>query len=427
MLTYLINTIESLIATAILIGLAFAYARSAWGPKATRVVTVAVVAGLVAALVMAVLKHTTSLIDTGGWNMRLFIAAAVAGVLFLISFIPAIGTTKIGGAIAKVALAVFVFLRVFYKVPDVYLYPLNFNLGDNNIISSDFAVRITGYVVGIAVCVLACVAIMKCLREMGSGRISVSTALVVAIIGVVQMMTCFQTMLARRIIANNHMLFELVKFFSNNSQLFIIIIMVAAAVLAVVIIIQSLRDNEPYANPAEHRKLLAKRRNRRRWAICLLVCVLVSAVTITVVKDYNNRGPEITPAEESEVRDGNVYVALDAVGDEHLHRFVYVSEAGMQLSDGSTTEGGAEIRFIVIKKPNSSAYGIGLDACEICGETGYYERDDKVVCKLCDVVMNVNTIGFKGGCNPIPVPYTIEDGYIVLPTSGLVEYEKMFR
>ena len=41
--------------------------------------------------------------------------------------------------------------------------------------------------------------------------------------------------------------------------------------------------------------------------------------------------------------------------------------------------------------------------------------------------MNINTIGFKGGCNPIPVDYSVADGYIVLPTDGLAKYEKTFK
>ena len=61
------------------------------------------------------------------------------------------------------------------------------------------------------------------------------------------------------------------------------------------------------------------------------------------------------------------------------------------------------VRFIVVKKPKGGSYGIGLDACDICGLAGYYERNDEVVCKRCDVVMNKSTIGFKGGCNPVPL------------------------
>ena len=110
-----------------------------------------------------------------------------------------------------------------------------------------------------------------------------------------------------------------------------------------------------------------------------------------------------------------MYVPFAKVSDGHLHRFGY------------TTDDGVTIRFIVIQKPNSSAYGVGLDACDICGETGYYEKNGQVVCNLCDVVMNINTIGFKGGCNPIVIPYEIHDGNIVVPVDGLVEYESEFK
>ena len=41
--------------------------------------------------------------------------------------------------------------------------------------------------------------------------------------------------------------------------------------------------------------------------------------------------------------------------------------------------------------------------------------------------MNINTIGFKGGCNPIVIPYSIENGKILVPVDGLVEFEKEFK
>ena len=72
-------------------------------------------------------------------------------------------------------------------------------------------------------------------------------------------------------------------------------------------------------------------------------------------------------------------------------------------------------------------YGIGLDACDICGEKGYYEREGQVVCNLCNVVMNINTIGFKGGCNPIVIEYKIQDGNIIVPIAELVKHEDIFK
>jgi uncharacterized membrane protein len=84
------------------------------------------------------------------------------------------------------------------------------------------------------------------------------------------------------------------------------------------------------------------------------------------------------------------------------------------------------MRFIVIKK-NAVAYGVGLDACDICGPTGYYERKGEVICRLCDVVMNISTIGFKGGCNPVPLAYTLRSGDMVINVEDLETERNRFK
>ena len=141
----------------------------------------------------------------------------------------------------------------------------------------------------------------------------------------------------------------------------------------------------------------------------------MGVLCLTWFDAINHRVIELSPVEGSEVRGDNVYVPLTQVEDGHLHRFAY------------TTGDGITVRFIVIKKPNYSSYGEGLDACDICGETGHFERNGQIVCKLCDVVMNINTIGFKGGCNPIVIDYSVEGGYIIVPTYTLVEHQNEFK
>ncbi len=106
---------------------------------------------------------------------------------------------------------------------------------------------------------------------------------------------------------------------------------------------------------------------------------------------------------------------MEAVNDFHLHRFEW------------QTPNGVNVRWIVVRKPNSASYGVGLDACEVCGNAGYYERNGLVVCRRCDVVMNTNTIGFKGGCNPIPLPYEVEGGNLVFAMSDLIAGEREFK
>ena len=74
-----------------------------------------------------------------------------------------------------------------------------------------------------------------------------------------------------------------------------------------------------------------------------------------------------------------------------------------------------------------SAFGVGLDACDVCGATGYYERDGQIVCRLCDVVMNKATIGLPGGCNPIPVEYHVQNGAVQISADALEAARIHFR
>ena len=142
---------------------------------------------------------------------------------------------------------------------------------------------------------------------------------------------------------------------------------------------------------------------------------LVFVGFMTLVKGYDTRVIELSAPETYTADDENIYVPLESVNDFHLHRFEY------------TTENNVAVRWIVVRKPNSAAYGVGLDACEVCGNAGYYERTAVVVCRRCDVVMNPITIGFKGGCNPIPLEFRIENGFMLFRLSDILAAEKEFK
>ena len=172
---------------------------------------------------------------------------------------------------------------------------------------------------------------------------------------------------------------------------------------------------EPYEHAAQLRKLRAGNRKRRRLAIATLVMILLFVLTLTVVKAYDTREVVLSAPETYTVDGDRILVSTENVNDGHLHRFEY------------TTERNVTIRWIVVKKPSSASYGVGFDACEVCGSAGYYERGSQVVCKRCDVVMNINTIGFKGGCNPIPLAYEVSGGNLVFRLEDLLAGEKEFR
>ena len=147
------------------------------------------------------------------------------------------------------------------------------------------------------------------------------------------------------------------------------------------------------------------------------VCVALCAVMMTAVKTSDTKQVELSAPEAYTVDEaaGVILVPMENVSDGHLHRFEY------------RTDKNINVRWIVVKKPNSAAFGVGLDACEVCGNAGYFERSGQIVCKRCDVVMNINTIGFKGGCNPIPLPYEVKDGNLAFRLADIAAGEKEFR
>ncbi len=422
MLKYFVMTVEALITAAVLVGLIRGYSRLANKKLGGLIASIGTGAGFIGACVMSYMKNATTKIDTSQWNLRIFIASIAVLVLFLIFSPFKKLCRKPGEIIQSVLLGLCSALLVFYALPDVLAYPYNILLTDSTVLSTDFLFKMIGIVLGVIFILLVQMSFNRGVIRLPKLPAFIILALALAANGVRFGMNSVGIMLTKRILnvmemdrELYHKLFEIAKFSSNNDILFTYIIIGVSVAVPVILWAMSFAANEPYNNPAEKRKIRKKWKVTRRWANLVIITLALGVVNFTVLKPLSNKEIELSPVEKVTDDNGNIYVPFEDVADEHLHRFGY------------TSPDGTEIRFIVIKKPNSSSYGIGLDACDICGETGYYEKDGQVVCKLCDVVMNINTIGFKGGCNPIVIPYSIENGKIVVPVDGLLEYEKEFK
>lgn len=162
------------------------------------------------------------------------------------------------------------------------------------------------------------------------------------------------------------------------------------------------------ANAAEARLRRARKlqvRSVAAWSIAVAVLVASLGVAQTVIAARAAAASALTPPTALEPNGSEVLVTEKDVSDKALHRF-------------SVDVDGTEVRFIVVYK-GSGLFGAGLDACEICGPTGYFQREGDVICKACDVVIPSPTIGFDGGCNPIPIEYEKRDGSLVFDMNQL--------
>ena len=413
MLKYIISCTELLIVAAVLIGMMLGYSYAVYGRKGRKITGYGILAGLVIAIIMSWMKNKTKLIDTGFWNIITFSIILAALIVFLI-FDAMRKKREAQSPIVPVSLGVISAMMMFYALPDVLAYPYVIVLGGFTVFSTDFIYRFIGIVIGCAIVMVAAVSMYQVMQRLKREHAAVFLKAALLINSAQQVSKVLNLLRSKRIISGK-LVFQIVRFTSNHASWFIYGAMILAALAGLFLLAATQKRKETYENAAQHRKIRARKRSVRRWVTALIVCIALSLANVTAVKAYANRPVELSAIEECEQRGDELYIPFEQVEDGNLHRFAY------------TTDNGVAVRFIVIKKPSSSAYGIGLDACDICGETGYYQRGSQVVCNRCDVVMNINTIGFKGGCNPKVIDYRIENGYIIVPIYTLIEHESDFK
>ncbi len=414
MLTYLILTSRALLVSTVILGLINAYVRyDLDSVYHKRIILILQLAGVIMAIATAYLRNATSKVDSAILNGWIYSITLASFLIWLISVIPAV--KRIAKPAGVTCLGIQAAMVTAYSWPEVLGYPYHVYLSERTVISTDFLMSMIGMIFGLILMVVLFFAVSKSAARLNPNGRLILIGAELMINALLRVSGLYSVLFQKKLIKSNHTMFTYTVFVKNHSDYFIFLALAAVCASAVMLWVRSFRQNEPYSNPAEHRKIRAKWRNIRRWASAMVMASVLGVCNLTVAEAMNATDVTLSPIEDaSAVDDENIYVGFDLVNDGHLHRFAYETADGVQ------------IRFIVIQKSGNS-YGVGLDACDVCGETGYYEKDGQVVCNLCDVVMNISTIGFKGGCNPIVIPYEISGGQIRVPISGLLEYEREFK
>ena len=316
--------------------------------------------------------------------------------------------------ILKFSVGAVVFALLIYHGFELWLIPvgsITAALGDY--FSVNFLMKILGFVLGFLFAFISSFFVYKAANALNDTRLKFVYVVQFAACMIQQIIILVQILMARRILTGDFWM-DFMSPIINNSGMLIFVIFAAILILPITLFSQPKPARLPEYNPAEYRKILANAIHKRRWGAGVIIALFVMTTSSTAGSYVANKQAEIVPAVPVQAVQGSVDVDLETIKDGHLHRFVYHASTG------------ENVRYIVILK-GGSAYGVGLDACEICGATGYYERDNQVICKLCDVQMNKATIGTKGGCNPIPIEYRIEEGKLKVPQSELEKNAKIFK
>ena len=429
MLYYLWSVIQDLFYTVTITTLMHAFLGRLYGRTGRRGHAIGLWLGVIAGIALAVVKQTTNKIISSHWNhwtyayLMAFIVA-----FFMLSLFQGRKEGKkpgAGGICLTVCGAAVSAGMIFFRLPTVLLYPFSFNTMGNGFFSAYYMERLGGWVLALLLLFVYSRFLYGCavhIRKAAVPRRILRAG--VLLYAVYCLGRFFVPWISRArwlgwsvkyTEAEYGWIGSFTMWTATNAMIFIWAAAFLAALLALLFLLENTKVTEPYEHAAQLRKLRAGNRKRRRLAIATLVMVLLFVLTLTVVKAYDTREVVLSAPESYTVDGDRILIPTEAVNDGHLHRFEY------------TTEKNVTIRWIVVKKPNAATYGVGFDACEVCGNAGYYERGSQVVCKRCDVVMNINTIGFKGGCNPIPLAYEVGEGNLVFRLEDLLAGEKEFR
>lgn len=282
----------------------------------------------------------------------------------------------------------------------------------SSLLETESLARLSGFILGSLLVLIAGWAYVRATRLVPAKvRLAITTAVFVIVIGP-RSILLYQQFAARGFLPRSLTIFELVLWIQNAHAVILLALVALTAIPGLIAIFYGSKP-EKVSGP-EARLAKADRITRRHFLQLALGGAIVFATSLTVGKRVAEAVPELSPIEPSTVKGNIVSVSRALVSDGHLHRFAY------------TTEDGTQVRFIVIRK-NAVAYGCGLDACEICGESGYYEDAGKVICRRCGVMMNIQTIGFPGGCNPIPIKYEVSAKELRFYADELSGHAKIFK
>jgi uncharacterized membrane protein len=169
---------------------------------------------------------------------------------------------------------------------------------------------------------------------------------------------------------------------------------------------------------AAARRLARAEANRRRWTQLGALATGLAVVGVLVFGIVLQPGPP--PKAEAAVvtpdAQGGIDLPLANVNDGRIHFF--------QVADPQAP--GTSLRFFAIQKPDGRVQAC-MDACEICGDLGYYQDAAGLNCRNCGAPINLPTLGQTGGCNPIPVASKVAGDTLVVDAASVYDKRLLAR
>ena len=303
----------------------------------------------------------------------------------------------------------------FTIIPQVYAMTKEFVAFGEDSFGTQSLLRLGGFLLGLLTIFLIALSVQKVYFRLKPNLAKLFVLLIYLVVSLDFFLRGVSALARLRLLkSSNSLVFNIMVLEDKSTVYIVILFTIIACVFSLLLLVDSRKVVGTFKNNALLRLEKARLKNNKHWLTSLIFFSILSVFSITIIHSHITKPVELTPPQPYQEEGNLIVIPLTDVEDGHLHRFSYIAT------------GGHNVRFIIVKKPKGGSYGVGLDACDICGLAGYYERNDEVVCKRCDVVMNKSTIGFKGGCNPVPFEYEIKDKKIFIDKATLEKEKDRF-
>jgi len=276
--------------------------------------------------------------------------------------------------------------------------------------------NLMGAVLGLALAIGLGVAFFKGSIKVNLRRFFSVTSLVLLVVAVQLLISGYHELAEAQILPSGPRAMAIIGPIANSDSFFFIAII---ALCLFLVLTQKIRLNvasEPdlAKMPApERRKILAGQRRERFWKIAASAVGLVVIVLISADFVYSRVARAVKSPVQLSLSNNVVEVPLSDLKDRKLHHYEVAAAS-------------AEVRFIAIID-TSGTVRVGLDACQICGDQGYYQQGRNVICRNCGSAIYIPTIGSAGGCNPVHIDYLVEHKDLIISKAALAQAARYFR
>jgi len=423
MLQAFIITLREGVEAALIVGIVFAYLTKIGRSELKRTVFWALGAALAAsvagALLLARTQYNTDIFE--GWVM---LAAAIF-VVSMIWFMHKTARTLKGDIesrvakytggdnISKVGLFFFVFLLVLREGVETVLILSAVTLNSTELLS------FTGTLLGVAVAVVFGVLFIRGSVKINLQRFFRVTTVILYFVAFQLVVSGLHELSENGVLPSSTTEMRLIGPIVRN-DLFFFVTMLALAGLMMLLEYKRRTpiDLPANATPADRRRAEWSQRREKMWMTAVVATSFLFIFLSTAEFIYAKSSTALSPTAPITLIGSQVTLPTAAINDDQLHRY------GVRIDD--TKGGTTEVRFLLFKKPDGHIVSVA-DACQICGPVGFYIGSQGITCKMCASPLNAASMGQKGGCNPIPLKSTLENGQLVIQASDLRELAAIFE